>query len=74
MVVAQPWLLCVVLLGWCCPALLGCPIWRGCVEVYMLAPRGAVWDLTVHLRLSQAVLQPTRLSPELGFHKQTVHF
>lgn len=40
----------------------------------MLAPRGAVWDLTVHLRLSQAVLQPTRLSPELGFHKQTVHF
>lgn len=58
MVLAQPWLLCVILLGWCCPALLGCHIWRGCVEVYMLAPQVAVGDLTVHLRLSQAVLHP----------------
>lgn len=38
----------------------------------MLAPHGAVWDLTDHSHLSQAVLQPTRLSPEVGFHKETL--
>lgn len=68
---AWPWLLWMVLLGWCCSALWGCHMWRGCVVV---APRGALWILTVHLHLPRAVLWPIRFSLEGDFHKHAVHF